>query len=192
MNFVKACVIHDACESVKYDDQITPNLNHNGKQGIGYTKPEKCKPSWLQNRLEKDKAKAGSKSSVLNQQRRGSTKAKSVWIKVQPKRDLNCQSAKPNLNRSLFAFGWLLLISRRACARALKRRRLNKWKRCVLSFTFKRSAAGSKACVAKVASFGLVDASSFCVISRNQQIDCIRERAVSSSQLLWLARAVLC
>ncbi|KZV24580.1 hypothetical protein F511_10221 [Dorcoceras hygrometricum] len=67
-------------------------------------------------------------------------------------------------------FGWLLLISRRACARALKRRRLNKWKRCVLSFTFKRSAAGSKACVAKVTSFGLVDASSFCVISRNQQI----------------------
>ncbi|KZV18585.1 hypothetical protein F511_42315 [Dorcoceras hygrometricum] len=69
----------------------------------------------------------------------------------------------------------------RACARALKRRRLIKWKRYVLSFAFKRSAAGSKACVAKVTSFGLVDASSFCVISRNQQIDSIRERAVSSS-----------
>ncbi|KZV17898.1 Fiber protein Fb17 [Dorcoceras hygrometricum] len=85
MNFVKASVIHDACESVKYDDQISPKLNHKGKQGIGYTKPENCKPSWLKNRLEKDKAKAGSKSSVPNQQRRGSTKAESVWVKVQPK-----------------------------------------------------------------------------------------------------------
>ncbi|KZV22688.1 hypothetical protein F511_32821 [Dorcoceras hygrometricum] len=28
MNFVKASVIHDACESVKYDDQISPKLNH--------------------------------------------------------------------------------------------------------------------------------------------------------------------
>ncbi|KZV39840.1 hypothetical protein F511_15320 [Dorcoceras hygrometricum] len=32
---------------------------------------------------------------------------------------------------------------RRACARTLKRRRLNKWKRCVLSFAFERSAVGS-------------------------------------------------
>ncbi|KZV50162.1 hypothetical protein F511_17524 [Dorcoceras hygrometricum] len=31
----------------------------------------------------------------------------------------------------------------RACARALKRRRLNKWKRCVLSFAFERLAVGS-------------------------------------------------
>ncbi|KZV42741.1 Carboxyl-terminal-processing protease [Dorcoceras hygrometricum] len=67
MNFVKASVIHDVCESVK---------------------------------LEKDKAKAGPKLSVLNQQRRGSKKAKSVSIKVQPKQDLNGQSANPNLNRS--------------------------------------------------------------------------------------------
>ncbi|KZV36925.1 hypothetical protein F511_16620 [Dorcoceras hygrometricum] len=92
MNFVKASVIHDACESVKYDDQISPKLNHKGKQGIGYTKPEKCKSSWLKKRLEKDKAKAGSKFSVPKQQRHGSTKAKSVWVKVQPKRNLNYQN----------------------------------------------------------------------------------------------------
>ncbi|KZV54784.1 microtubule-associated protein 70-4 [Dorcoceras hygrometricum] len=60
MNFVKASVIHDSCESVKCDDQISPKINHKGKQGIGYTKPENCKPIWLKNRLEKDKAKAGS------------------------------------------------------------------------------------------------------------------------------------
>ncbi|KZV17311.1 hypothetical protein F511_18252 [Dorcoceras hygrometricum] len=54
------------------------------------------------------------------------------------------------------ALGWLLLISRRACARALKRRRLNKWKRCVLSFAFERSAVDSFAYVCKMASFGLV------------------------------------
>ncbi|KZV35958.1 hypothetical protein F511_35118 [Dorcoceras hygrometricum] len=27
MNFVKASVTHDTCESVKYDDQISPKLN---------------------------------------------------------------------------------------------------------------------------------------------------------------------
>ncbi|KZV39770.1 microtubule-associated protein 70-4 [Dorcoceras hygrometricum] len=51
INFVKASVIHDAYESVKYDDQTTGQLNHKGKQGIGYTKPENCKPSWLTNRI---------------------------------------------------------------------------------------------------------------------------------------------
>ncbi|KZV56868.1 hypothetical protein F511_16464 [Dorcoceras hygrometricum] len=100
MNFVKDSVIHDVCESVKYDDRISPQLNHKGKSGIGYTKPENSKPNWLTNRLEKDKAKAGPKSSVPNQQRRGSKKAKSVWVKVKPKRDLNGQSANPNLNKS--------------------------------------------------------------------------------------------
>ncbi|KZV54173.1 myosin-12 [Dorcoceras hygrometricum] len=100
INFVKSSVIHDACESMKYDDQISPKLNRKGKKGIGYTKPENCKPSWLKNRLEKDKAKTGSKSSVPNQQRRGSTKAKSEWVKVQPKRSLNDQSEKPKLERS--------------------------------------------------------------------------------------------
>ncbi|KZV06760.1 hypothetical protein F511_45759 [Dorcoceras hygrometricum] len=100
MNFVKASVAHDICESVKYDDQFTGQLNHKGKNGIEYLKPENCKPSWLTNRLEKDKAKAVPKSSVLNHQRCGSTKAKYVWIKVQSKRDLNGQSAKPKLNKS--------------------------------------------------------------------------------------------
>ncbi|KZV49839.1 hypothetical protein F511_20792 [Dorcoceras hygrometricum] len=69
MNFVKASVIHDAYESVKYDDQTTGQLNHKSKSGIGYIKPDNSKPSWLTNRLEKDKAKAGPKSSVPNQQR---------------------------------------------------------------------------------------------------------------------------
>ncbi|KZV18448.1 hypothetical protein F511_10859 [Dorcoceras hygrometricum] len=54
----------------------------------------------LVNRLEKDKAKAGSKSSVPNQSRRGSKKVKSVWAKVQPKRDRNGPHTKPKLNRS--------------------------------------------------------------------------------------------
>ncbi|KZV18729.1 aspartic protein nepenthesin-2 [Dorcoceras hygrometricum] len=98
MNFVKANVIHDVCESVKYDDQITGQLNHKGNNGIGYIKPESCKPSWLTNRLEKDKAKAVPKSSVPNQKRRGSTKAK--WVMVQYKHDLIGLSTKPKLNRS--------------------------------------------------------------------------------------------
>ncbi|KZV25354.1 Pentatricopeptide repeat domain containing protein [Dorcoceras hygrometricum] len=33
MNFVKASVIHDVCESVKYDDQISRQLKHKGKSG---------------------------------------------------------------------------------------------------------------------------------------------------------------
>ncbi|KZV49538.1 hypothetical protein F511_29930 [Dorcoceras hygrometricum] len=78
MNFLKAYVIHDVCESVKYDDQISPQLNHKGKSCICYTKPENSKPSWLTNILEKEKEKAGPKSSVPNQKRRGSKKAKSV------------------------------------------------------------------------------------------------------------------
>ncbi|KZV27858.1 hypothetical protein F511_38256 [Dorcoceras hygrometricum] len=61
MNFVKASVIHDVCESVKYNDQISLQLNHKGKSGIGYTNPENSKPSWLKNRLEKNKVKAGPK-----------------------------------------------------------------------------------------------------------------------------------
>ncbi|KZV19845.1 hypothetical protein F511_22857 [Dorcoceras hygrometricum] len=71
MNFVKASVTHDVYDSVKYDDQITGQLNHKGKNGIDYIKPENCKPSWLTNRLEKDKAKAIPKLYVPNQQRRG-------------------------------------------------------------------------------------------------------------------------
>ncbi|KZV39393.1 hypothetical protein F511_23553 [Dorcoceras hygrometricum] len=76
IKFFKASVIHDVCKSVKCDDQFTEQLNHKGKNGIGYIKPENCRPSWLTNRIEKDKAKAVPKSSVLNQLRRGSTNAK--------------------------------------------------------------------------------------------------------------------
>ncbi|KZV54929.1 hypothetical protein F511_30597 [Dorcoceras hygrometricum] len=59
MNFVKASVIHNAYESVKYDDQTSGQLNQKGKDGIGYIRLENSKPSWLKNRLEKDKAKDG-------------------------------------------------------------------------------------------------------------------------------------
>ncbi|KZV37997.1 hypothetical protein F511_23452 [Dorcoceras hygrometricum] len=62
-----ASVIHDAYESVKYDDQTTGQLNHKGKTGIGYFKPENSKPSWLTNRLEKDKAKAGPNFNIAIQ-----------------------------------------------------------------------------------------------------------------------------
>ncbi|KZV35626.1 hypothetical protein F511_19023 [Dorcoceras hygrometricum] len=40
------------------------------KTGIGYQRPENSKPSWLKNKLDKDKAKAGSKSFASNQPRR--------------------------------------------------------------------------------------------------------------------------
>ncbi|KZV17417.1 splicing factor 3B subunit 1-like [Dorcoceras hygrometricum] len=100
MNFVKASVIHNAYESVKYDDQTSGQLNQKGKSAIGYIRPENSKPSWLKNRLEKYKAKAGSKLSIPNQSRCGSKKVKSVWVKVQPQRDLNGPHTKPNLNRS--------------------------------------------------------------------------------------------
>ncbi|KZV18957.1 hypothetical protein F511_24784 [Dorcoceras hygrometricum] len=66
MSFVKASVIHDVYESVKYDDQITGQLNQKDKNGIGYIKSENYKSSWLTNRLEKEKAKAVPKSSVPN------------------------------------------------------------------------------------------------------------------------------
>ncbi|KZV15813.1 hypothetical protein F511_21636 [Dorcoceras hygrometricum] len=79
MNFFKTSVTHDTCESVKYDDQISPKLNYKGKAGIGYTRPENNKPIWLKNRLDKDKAK--SKSSVPNQQRHDIL-AKSVTVKA--------------------------------------------------------------------------------------------------------------
>ncbi|KZV39484.1 hypothetical protein F511_30287 [Dorcoceras hygrometricum] len=100
MNFVKASVIHNAYESVKYDDQTSGKLNPKGKAGIGYIRPENSKPSWLKNIFDKDKAKAGSKSSVPNKSRRGSKKVKSVWVKFQPQRDLNGRNTKPKLNRS--------------------------------------------------------------------------------------------
>ncbi|KZV34310.1 acyl-CoA-binding domain-containing protein 4 [Dorcoceras hygrometricum] len=75
MSLVKANVIYDCCESMTYDDQTSQKLNHNGKAGTGYQKPENSKPSWLKNKLDKDKAKAGRKSFVPNQPWRSSTKA---------------------------------------------------------------------------------------------------------------------
>ncbi|KZV26295.1 hypothetical protein F511_41521 [Dorcoceras hygrometricum] len=65
MSFVKASVTYDSCESISYNDQTSQKLNHKGKAGIGYQRPENFKTSWLKNKLDKDKAKAGSKSFVL-------------------------------------------------------------------------------------------------------------------------------
>ncbi|KZV52963.1 hypothetical protein F511_34817 [Dorcoceras hygrometricum] len=85
MSFVKASVIHDPCESVRYDDQISELLNNKkGKAGIGYDRPESSKSGLLKNRLDKEKAKAGSKSFVQIQQRHGSKKVKSEWKKINP------------------------------------------------------------------------------------------------------------
>ncbi|KZV41531.1 hypothetical protein F511_32373 [Dorcoceras hygrometricum] len=83
MSFVKASMTHDTCESVRYDDQNSSKLNQKGKAGIGFLRPENSKPSWLKNRFDKDKAKAGSKSFVSHQPRRSSKKAKSDWRKVE-------------------------------------------------------------------------------------------------------------
>ncbi|KZV40640.1 hypothetical protein F511_18582 [Dorcoceras hygrometricum] len=66
MSFVKASVIHDTLESVKYDDQ-------KAKQGIGYTQHENSKPSWLK-KLDKDRVRSGKQYSDLNQLRQGSRK----------------------------------------------------------------------------------------------------------------------
>ncbi|KZV42987.1 hypothetical protein F511_15437 [Dorcoceras hygrometricum] len=75
-SFVKANVIYDCCESMTYNYQTSPKLNHQGKAVIGFQRPENSKPSWLKNKLDKDKEKAGSKSFVPNQPRRNSTKAR--------------------------------------------------------------------------------------------------------------------
>ncbi|KZV46265.1 hypothetical protein F511_14097 [Dorcoceras hygrometricum] len=58
MSFVKADMMYNCLESVKYDNQNSPKLSENGKAGIGFSKPERFKPNWLKNRLDKDKAKA--------------------------------------------------------------------------------------------------------------------------------------
>ncbi|KZV21216.1 hypothetical protein F511_17950 [Dorcoceras hygrometricum] len=67
MSFVKADVIYDCFESITFDDQNSPKLSDNGKSGIGFQRPENSKPSWLKNKLDKDKAKAG--GTVDNQLR---------------------------------------------------------------------------------------------------------------------------
>ncbi|KZV18805.1 hypothetical protein F511_25732 [Dorcoceras hygrometricum] len=100
MSFVKENVIHDCFESIIFDDQNSSQSSHEGKDGIGYQRPENPKPSWLKNRLDKDKAKAGSKSYVQHQPWRNSRKAKSGWRKTQPRRDLYGQHMKSKLNRS--------------------------------------------------------------------------------------------
>ncbi|KZT75596.1 hypothetical protein F511_47379 [Dorcoceras hygrometricum] len=81
MGFVKAEVIYDCCESIRYDDQDTsqPDLKEKGKVGVGYQGFENSKPGWLKNKLNKDKAKAGPKFFVPNQPRHYSKKAKTEW-----------------------------------------------------------------------------------------------------------------
>ncbi|KZV42686.1 hypothetical protein F511_15893 [Dorcoceras hygrometricum] len=75
-------------------------LNQKGKAGIEYIRLENYKLRWLKNKLDKEKVKVGSKSSVPHKPRWNSTKVKSVWRKVQPRRDLNGPHTKPKLNRS--------------------------------------------------------------------------------------------
>ncbi|KZV46990.1 hypothetical protein F511_33003 [Dorcoceras hygrometricum] len=132
MSFVKANVIHDPYESMTYNDQTLQKLNHKVNAGSGFQKPENCtlqklnhkvnagsgfqkpensKPSWLKNKLEKDKEKAGRKSFVPNQPWHSSTKVKSGWKRVQPKRDLNGQNMKSTLNRSHHNFAQTLTDS---------------------------------------------------------------------------------
>ncbi|KZV26991.1 hypothetical protein F511_17357 [Dorcoceras hygrometricum] len=101
MGFVKADVIYDCCESIRYDYQKSspPSHEEKGKDGIGYQRPESSKSSWLKNRLDKDKAKAGSKSYVPNQQGRNFRKAKYGWKKTWPRRDHVGQNVKSKLHR---------------------------------------------------------------------------------------------
>ncbi|KZV17507.1 hypothetical protein F511_40369 [Dorcoceras hygrometricum] len=87
MSFVKANVLYDCFESVTYDDQNSPKLSENGKAGIGFSKPKSSKSNWLKNKLEKDKAKAGQKPFVPNQQWRSSKKVKNWLEKLKNKLD---------------------------------------------------------------------------------------------------------
>ncbi|KZV54261.1 hypothetical protein F511_27628 [Dorcoceras hygrometricum] len=41
MSFVKADMMYNCLESVKYDNQNSPKLNENGKAGVGFSKPER-------------------------------------------------------------------------------------------------------------------------------------------------------
>ncbi|KZV25435.1 hypothetical protein F511_17213 [Dorcoceras hygrometricum] len=104
MSFVKANMIYNCLESVKYDNQNSPKLNENGKAGIGFSKPERFKPNWLKNRLDKDKAKASQKPFVHNQSWHNSKKVKSGWKKFQQRRDQYDQNMKPRLKRPAHDF----------------------------------------------------------------------------------------
>ncbi|KZV54962.1 hypothetical protein F511_37071 [Dorcoceras hygrometricum] len=88
---------HDMNESIEHNDKISRKMNHESENGFGYVKPENNKPSWLRNRFVN--MKADFKTSVPNQQRRGSMKVKSGWKKVHHQRNLNGQSTKSNHNR---------------------------------------------------------------------------------------------
>ncbi|KZV33596.1 hypothetical protein F511_30839 [Dorcoceras hygrometricum] len=87
MSFVKADMMYNCLDSVKYDNQNSPKLSENGKAGIGFSKPERFKPNWLKNRLDKDKSKASQKPFVPNQSWHNSKKVKSGWKKFQQRRD---------------------------------------------------------------------------------------------------------
>ncbi|KZV58027.1 dystroglycan-like [Dorcoceras hygrometricum] len=96
MSFVKADMMYKCLDSVKYDNQNSPKLNENGKAGIGFSKPERLKPDWLKNRLDKDKAKASQKPFVPNQSWHNSKKVKSGWKMFQQRRDQYDQSIISN------------------------------------------------------------------------------------------------
>ncbi|KZV54118.1 hypothetical protein F511_16958 [Dorcoceras hygrometricum] len=112
MGFVKADMMYNCFESVKYDNQNSPMLNENGKAGIGFSKPESFKPEWLKNRLEKDKAKASPKPSVHNQSRPNSKKVKSGWKKFQQRRDQHDHYIKPKLKKTARDFAHSFLDPR--------------------------------------------------------------------------------
>ncbi|KZV23716.1 hypothetical protein F511_07193 [Dorcoceras hygrometricum] len=100
IGFSNTDMIYKCLESVKYDNQNSPKLNENGKAGIGFPKPERFKPNWLKNILDKDKAKASPKPFVPNQSWHNSKKVKSGWKKFQQRRDQYDHHKKPKLKRT--------------------------------------------------------------------------------------------
>ncbi|KZV51656.1 hypothetical protein F511_29072 [Dorcoceras hygrometricum] len=109
MSFVKADMIYNRLESVKYDNQNSPKLSENGKAGIGFSKPESFKPNWLKNRLDKDKAKASQKPFVPNQSWHNSKKVKSGWKKFQQRSD---QHDQKDLHAILHRLLWILELEK--------------------------------------------------------------------------------
>ncbi|KZV43241.1 hypothetical protein F511_09827 [Dorcoceras hygrometricum] len=109
MSFVKADMMYNCLESVKFDNQNSPKLNENGKAGIYFSKPESLKPNWLKNRLDKEKAKASQKSFVPNQSWHNSKKVKSGWKKFQQRRDQYDQRGTTSLPAEALFSNHLLL-----------------------------------------------------------------------------------
>ncbi|KZV16903.1 trichohyalin-like [Dorcoceras hygrometricum] len=67
MGFVKADVIYDYCESIRYDDQKSSQSSHEekGKDGIGYQRPESSKPSWRKQQCLRQPLAFASKETAM-------------------------------------------------------------------------------------------------------------------------------